>query len=182
MIKSVKFLPLILLLLTLLLNMTSCSSSLPSFTSDTTEKQPATAKRAEQTALWAGNANNILDKLQRQSTAKLSALLSTTNDPTQTAWIELALISKRNSNNTLALAQALTTWRTKNPSHPANRLIPDDATLNQLASIPPPQQIAILLPLQGFYGSSGQTVREGFLNAYYTNLPRVGKQNVSRWG
>ena len=164
-----------------LFSIISCSSSSLSFSTFTpspSKSSTATAQVAK-TALWEGNTATIWEKLQNYSTAKLSAMLNTTSDVDQQAWIELAIISKRNSNHTAALAQELLSWRTRNPSHPANQLLPSDGTLHQLATALPPQQIAILLPLQGDYTASGQLVREGFLNAYYANLAKVGKQNVS---
>ncbi|HLB42579.1 MAG TPA: penicillin-binding protein activator [Gammaproteobacteria bacterium] len=162
------------------LNTSSCSSSssLLSFTPSTT-KQTFSSSQAYQTTLWEGNTSTIWEKLQHHSSSKLSAMLNTSHHPNQQAWIELALISKHNSNRTPALAQALLTWRSNNPSHPANQLLPSNEILTQLTTTPVPQQIAILLPLQGDYGSAGQLVREGFLNAYYANLTRIGKQNVS---
>ena len=177
--QKIKTLFTFMLLLVTPFSITSCSSSLSlsSFT-PSTEGQYTTSKPPK-TALWEGNTTTIWENLQRRSTAKLTALLNTTNDPNERAWIELALISKRNSNRTQALTQDLLAWRSTHSSHPANRLFPSNEILSQLSSEPAPQQIAILLPLQGDYASSGQTLREGFLNAYYANLERIGKQNVS---
>jgi hypothetical protein len=103
---------------------------------------------------------------------------SNLDDPVKRAWIQLALINKRNSTNTPQLVRELLAWREQNPNHPANQLLPDNSTLDRLLTMPPPSKIAVLLPLQGSYGSSGQAVREGFLNAYYKNMSKVGKQTV----
>ena len=158
-----------------LLGLTNCASHSASFTSPTA-RQPATS--GINMSLWQGNPADVWDKLQHTPPSKLAAMQSETQDPVQKAWVQLALISKRNSVNTPQLAQELITWRSQNPSHPANQLLPDNAALTQLQSLTPPQKIAVLLPQSGTYESSGQTVREGFLNSYYANLPKTGKQSI----
>lgn len=131
-----------------------------------------------QTALWDGNSAETWKTLQHTSTNKLIAMQKTTTSPIQLAWIDLALISKRNSIDTQQIANELTTWRAHNPDHPGNSLFPDNITLNQLTAFSSPRQIAVLLPQRGMFAASGRTIREGFLNAYYANLYKVGKQSV----
>ncbi len=53
------------------------------------------------------------------------------------------------------------------------------ASANNLPALKPPQHIALLLPLHGGYGASGQTIREGFFNEYYANLAKTNKQSIS---
>lgn len=128
--------------------------------------------------LWEGNTAATWDKLQHTSVARLTALNEITNDPTQSAWLELALISKRSSANTAELAGQLMAWRVKNPNHAAGSLFPSNIALSQLRSNPTPRQIAVLLPERGAFGPSAQTLREGFLNAYYGNLYRDSNQSI----
>jgi outer membrane PBP1 activator LpoA protein len=45
-------------------------------------------------------------------------------------------------------------------------------------NVPAPKHIALLLPLQGPSASSGQSVRDGFLNAYYENLAKTSNQQT----
>lgn len=101
-----------------------------------------------------------------------------TADPGKRAWLQLVIISKQKNISTQQLANALMAWRARNPDHLGNQLLPDNSTLNQLESSPPPKQIAVLLPQSGTFASSGRTVREGFLNSYYRGLPKIGRQNV----
>ncbi|TAK74429.1 MAG: hypothetical protein EPO11_06905, partial [Gammaproteobacteria bacterium] len=168
------------MMMTALIGLTSCSSvSLPSFTpSSSKNSASSTGTGTYNTALWEGSPAEIWATLEPLSSSRLTALQSQATDPVKSAWIQLALISKRNSTNTQQLARDLIAWRAQNPSHPANSLLPSDAALDQLQALPPPQHLAILLPQHGPYGSSGQTVREGFLNAYYANLAKVGNQSV----
>lgn len=118
------------------------------------------------------------DKLQRTSSTKLAGMHTIEPDTTRKAWIDLALISKRNSVNTQKLAQELGTWRTQNPSHPGNELLPNNNELTSLQHSPQPKHIAILLPQNGSFAGAGQKLREGFLNAYYANMAKAGKVNV----
>src|SRR3990167_1452804 len=104
---------------------------------------------------WQGNPTLIWAKLQYISLPKLQETQNTTNNPDQSAWFELAIISKRYSTNTKQLTQELMTWRERYPSHPGNSLFPDNATLNQLLNTSPPKHIALLLPIQGKLASSG---------------------------
>lgn len=162
-----------IVILIFVLALTSCSSMPTNTARKVVRPIPNSAL-----ALWEGNTAATWDKLQHTSLARLTALQSLTNDAKQSAWLELALISKRNSINTQDLSRELVAWRTRNPSHPANTLFPDNITLTQLSSNATPHQIALLLPQRGAFGPSGQTVREGFLNAYYANLYKVGNQSI----
>jgi outer membrane PBP1 activator LpoA protein len=156
----------------IILLLAGCSStSIPLFSqgTQTTHSTPYTT----QTSLWEGNTLSIWEKLQSFSSARLAAF--STNDPTKKAWIQLALINKRDGRNTVQLVHALQAWQNANPSHPANQLIPNQNILSQLATETLPQHLAILLPENGPYASSGQVVREGIMNSYYA---QGGKQTI----
>lgn len=140
---------------------------------------PTSLSSLNNAAFWQGNPNTIWYRLQHTSTGKLADLQNQTSHPNTSAWIQLALISKRYSTNTQQLVRELLAWREHYPTHLGNQLFPDNNTLNQLLASSPPQHIAILLPLRGSYGSSGQAVRSGLLNAYYAYLSSVGSQIVS---
>lgn len=152
------------------LGSTSCSSV--SFSNS-----QSTASLAN-TPTWDDNPTTTWTQLQHMSSAKLAEAQSKTSDPTQTAWLQLARILKQKNISTQQITNDLMAWRAQHPSHPANQLFPDDASLSRLAALPPPQHIAILLPESGEYSAAANAVREGFLHAYYANLPKVGKQGV----
>lgn len=116
--------------------------------------------------------------LQHTSIAKLNTELLQSTDPVTNAWIRLALISKQYSNNHLPLIQQLKHWRAMNPDHPGNSLFPDDSTLSALEQTPPPQHIALLLPMQGQYGKQGQSIRDGFLSAYYASSTKLSAEQT----
>lgn len=158
---------------------TSCSST-PLSTSNPSDltHQPRPAAKTNPGKPQATNVQSTWDKLQLVSTAKLAEMQTKTQDAQQIAWIQLAMITKQKNSSTGELAENLMTWRERYPAHAGNQLFPDNKTLNQLELSTPPTQIAVLLPQSGPYGASGQSVREGFLNAYYANLPHPGQQTV----
>ncbi|EKD70721.1 MAG: hypothetical protein ACD_46C00428G0004 [uncultured bacterium] len=152
----------------------SCSSmELPSLSSlsFTSHTKPTGHYNA---SLWAGTTSEIWNKLVRTSSAKLVTMEAQTTDPTQKAWIQLALITKRYSTNNAKLTQEVLAWKQQNPSHPANAILPNDGTLNNITTAPTSKQIAVLIPEQGAYASAGQAVRAGIMQAYYSHPGKLG--------
>lgn len=169
----------IILLIAILIGCTG-SNSLPSFKNFYSQSSPSsasTATRAKITedAFWQGNSNTTWDRLQH---VPLKTLETTDPDDYRTAWIDLAILSKRYNDNTQQLVQQLLAWRKKNPSHPGNQLFPNNEILNSLLVEAPTKHIALLLPLQGPMASSGQAVRDGFLSAYYEELSKTHHQQT----
>jgi len=123
--------------------------------------------------LWQGSPKVVLDNVSHIPLRKLEAA-SGSLDPTMNGWIKLVIISKRYSTNSQKLAQQLIAWRNEFATHPANTLLPGDTTLSALMNNAElPQRIALLLPLQGSLGQSGQAVRDGFLSAYYDSFAKT---------
>lgn len=116
--------------------------------------------------------------LQTFSSAKLTSLQNQTNDPVQSGWIQLALLSKQRKISNEELANQIAAWQQHNPNHPGNELLPNQTALTQLQSAGPPHQIALLLPQNGPYHQAAQNIREGFLNAYYANPNKPEKQKI----
>lgn len=127
---------------------------------------------------WDGNTATIWNKLQHTSVTKLKSLQSDTTDPEQQAWLALALISKQKQNTTADLVTQLEAWRAAHPDHPGNSVFPSNDTLNGLTTQPLPQHVAVLIPQSGSYATSGQSIREGFVNAYYNNPNATSKQSL----
>jgi outer membrane PBP1 activator LpoA protein len=124
---------------------------------------------------WQGNSQEVWDSLQQTSSAQLSRQAAGANDPIKAGWIQLALLSKRDSRNTNQLVNDILAWRNQYPNHPGNSLLPDNATLTSLLTQANPAQVAILLPERGALSSAGQAVRAGIMNSYYSSGI---KQNV----
>ncbi len=128
-------------------------------------------------AFWQGNTYAIWDRLQHTSLQKLEAA-SVNSNPTQAAWIQFGIISKRYNKDSKQLVQQLIAWRNANPNHPANELFQNDGTLSNISNASLPQHIALLLPLEGRMGASGQAVRDGFLSAYYKSHAKSNIQQT----
>lgn len=122
--------------------------------------------------------NATWQQLQQLSSAKLTTMQAETADEVQRGWIDLALISKRNSNHTQQLVFALKDWRATHAEHPGNQIIPSEATLNKILMDATPQKIALLLPQTGAYARFAKNIRAGFLNAYYSDLTKVSNPSV----
>ncbi len=129
-------------------------------------------------SFWQANSAVIWDNLQHIPLSQLQSGLGQVSDKTAQAWINLAIISKQYSTDTTQLTTQVIAWRAQNASHPANSLIPDDSTLTSLKTQNYPKHFALLLPLKGGLGSSGQAVRDGFLSAYYQAAPGIKNQQT----
>ena len=166
--------PIVLLMLTLLCGCT---------TSHMFNEAPAPSRNLDTQALttepqfWQNSPTITWNKIQHYSAAKLENALSQAKDPATAGWLKLAIISKKHSISSQELAQQLMNWRKEYPTHAANALFPDDAALTTLQNTPAPKNIALLLPLDGSLGASGNLVRNGFLNAYYEG-GKKSQQNV----
>ncbi|HSW69730.1 MAG TPA: penicillin-binding protein activator [Gammaproteobacteria bacterium] len=127
---------------------------------------------------WQGGTATVWNKLQHIPLTELQSASAQATQPDINGWLKLAIISKQYSTDTSRLASELMAWRSANPGHPANALFPDNGTLTRLQNSGAPAHIALLLPLQGELGTSGQAVRDGFLSAYYGS-PVQRQQTVS---
>lgn len=150
----------------LTVGLTSCAH-LSSSTEVSTSSVQNSSSLVADNSIWQTGTQTTWNKLQYIPLKTLEA--TQPNDPTMAGWIKLAIISKRYSTNTPELTQQLIAWRQQYSNHPANSLFPNDNTLETLQKQPGPQHVALLLPLDGKYGTSGRAVREGFLSAYYKN-------------
>lgn len=166
-----------LLLLVMLLLLSGCTT-LQLFNEAPTPSHSSDSQTLfSEPTFWQASPSIVWDKVQHSSLDKLQDTLAQTSDPTAAGWLKLAIISKKYSTNSEELTQQLMLWRKDYPTHAANALFPDNTTLNLLLNTPAPKNIALLLPLSGPLGAQGQTVRDGFLNAYY-EAARKNQQTV----
>jgi outer membrane PBP1 activator LpoA protein len=162
-----------------LFGLTSCATPpLLSSTFDYSSKHSRDTAAFDDSHFWQATPTAIWNKLAPTALAELQTTLAQTHDENNRAWLTLAIISQQYSNNTQALIPQLLHWRKEHPTHPANLLFPSNTMLNHLLSVPLPQHIALLLPLQGKLSVQSQVIREGFLSAYYES-PFRNQQTVS---
>ncbi|MFN3234698.1 MAG: penicillin-binding protein activator [Gammaproteobacteria bacterium] len=91
------------------------------------------------------------------------------------AWLDIAIISKRDANNTTQLVNALSDWQNTYPNSSANRILPSAKDRDALLQTPIPKNITLILPLSGKFAALGAAVRNGFMSAYYaaSNKPQI---------
>lgn len=142
--------------------------------------QPAKShflSQLEKPPVWTDNALSTWHNLQLYSSQQLIQMAQTTQNPTEKAWLNLAVINKKYSNQPQELLNQLEAWQKAYPKHPANQLLPENR-ISQISFDQSPKQIALLLPQQGAYALAGQVVKEGFLNAYYANKSYHPQQSI----
>ncbi|MDP3267821.1 MAG: penicillin-binding protein activator [Legionella sp.] len=84
-------------------------------------------------------------------------------------WLQLALISKQYSNNSKSLLAALDQWQSQFSNHPGNYILPNPLDSIAHKILPPPKQVALLLPLSGPLSGPGNAIKEGFMAAFKAN-------------
>ena len=130
---------------------------------------------------------NVLDELQiDDETARLATqelLVQTLSSMTDTAlqllqppppshmpgWMELARVVKLQIDQPAELADALADWRERFPNHPA--LQSYLTGLLEQKGLSSSDHIAVLLPRTGPYAKVAAALRDGFMAAWYQQLP-----------
>lgn len=82
-------------------------------------------------------------------------------------WLSLAAMTKRFQDDPLRQLNALKKWRLAWPNHSAAVIVP--ASLQMLSRIVEerPENIALVLPLNGELGGIGRAIRDGYIAAHY---------------
>ncbi|MFT6221254.1 MAG: outer membrane PBP1 activator LpoA protein [Candidatus Endobugula sp.] len=120
------------------------------------------------------NNDEIWNKISGLSYSQLIRLSSTESGVTYSGWIDLARTSNQSQGNLNAQNIAVANWRIEHPNHPANAHLPNNLRLLQNLISSSPKHIALLLPLEGKLAKAGESIRDGFLAAYYNNQQSLG--------
>lgn len=112
------------------------------------------------------NQQGILQVLKKMPAASLRSQGTEGKSATLLGWIELAAISQ-GDNNLEQAGRALSAWRGRYPQHPALDSILNEILAARPTGIAPPQQIALILPLNNKFAAAATAIRDGFLTAYY---------------
>ena len=89
-------------------------------------------------------------------------------------WYSLATITRENQEDVRLQLDKITEWQRSWPDHPASMTPPTTLTSIQTAASNIPQNIALLLPLQGSLAQAGKAIRSGFLATLYEVHGRNG--------
>jgi outer membrane PBP1 activator LpoA protein len=86
-------------------------------------------------------------------------------------WVALAYLAQQYASDPEQLSEAIAAWKKSYPTHPAQALlatfVPTIIEPEKPTVIAPPKKIALLLPLSGPYQGVSETIRDGFMTAYY---------------
>jgi len=118
-----------------------------------------------------GNHETIFSNLLQLSekTLQLKAEQSITSEIR--GWLSLAAMTKRFQDDPLRQLNSLKKWQQVWPNHSAAIIVP--ASLRILSRIVEerPENIALVLPLNGKLGAIGRAIRDGFIAAHYQLTP-----------
>lgn len=89
-------------------------------------------------------------------------------------WYSLATITRENQEDVRLQLDKITEWQRSWPDHPASMTPPTTLTSIQTTASNIPQNIALLLPLQGSLAQAGKAIRSGFLATLYEVHARNG--------
>ncbi|MGV8836113.1 penicillin-binding protein activator [Cellvibrio sp.] len=119
-------------------------------------------RQANQDVLW--------QNLMSIPFAELQQLSQDENGQAARGWYSLAAINKNNQIDLEQQREQLQQWLGVWRQHPAHDNLPSDLRLLQSLIEQQPQQVALLLPMQGKLAEAGEAVRDGFFAAYYEAL------------
>lgn len=119
-------------------------------------------RQANQDVLW--------QNLMSIPFAELQQLSQDENGQAARGWYSLAAINKNNQIDLEQQREQLQQWLSVWRQHPAHENLPSDLRLLQSLIEQQPQQVALLLPMQGKLAEAGEAVRDGFYAAYYEAL------------
>jgi len=86
-----------------------------------------------------------------------------------TAWLDLALVIRRNLVIPDGIADAVSAWKGRHPHHLLSEEQALDTWLRYRQLFTPPRKIAVLLPEKGRLQAASAAIRDGVMNAYMDN-------------
>lgn len=91
-------------------------------------------------------------------------------DATVRGWLELAPIAVTAKTMPTTIGPALTRWRARYPSHPANDVVRSDIEMiDAPQALERVSHVALLLPVSGRQAAAAAQIRDGFFTAYYSS-------------
>ena len=124
-------------------------------------------ERALPAAEAADNRRLLWDSLRAAAAHGASLAVPKGTDATTAGWLELARVATQGRRNPYAQRTQLAEWRSRYPQHLANGPIVDAMQNEVSPQLRFPAQVALLLPLTGRLSDAGESLRDGFLAAYF---------------
>lgn len=116
---------------------------------------------AQKEQLWA----RVWGNISSLSNTSLQEVKLDERETVLHGWVQLAVYLDTLKHSPSRLQEALNDWLQANPTHPAATYTPQEITNILALEITRPDNVALLLPLTGRFGSQGIRVRDGFINA-----------------
>lgn len=108
---------------------------------------------------------HIWDNLNLYSTDEIVQLKTQPSETELQGWLYVATEMKTKLSDPMQAQQDLQLWFAKNISHPIVTHTPDDVQRILDLDITNPQNVAVLLPLNGKYEKPAKLIRDGFIHA-----------------
>lgn len=118
-------------------------------------------------AAHTNNHERIWHNVLQMPSANIIRLLSLTQPPVLKGWLQLAQLHIQQPMSLEKQVSRLQTWRTRNPMHPAAKNLPGTLESMVAPTTNRPEKLAVLLPLSGPLGRSGQAIRDGLMASYF---------------
>ena len=116
------------------------------------------------------NNDRIWQALQQIPYAAVVQYAETVNSVSKrelAGWLQLALLNARQPMSLEQQIERISTWRTRNPMHPAAITPPESINNLQSHALQKPEKVAVLLPLSGPLARSGEAIRDGLMASYF---------------
>lgn len=97
-------------------------------------------------------------------------------------WLQLALISRKQYDDSQSILTHVEAWQAQNPGHPGNYILPSPLTSVSPNLFASPKKMALLLPITGPLAGPGNAIKDGFMAAHQAshtnNLTKVRIYNT----
>ncbi|VAW52397.1 Penicillin-binding protein activator LpoA [hydrothermal vent metagenome] len=123
------------------------------------------------------NHKKIWIALSTLSTTQLNNQYS--SNPVIRGWLDLAKVMRSGQQNISKLEDDLLDWGTRYPSHPVGEMFLSELIDNYQAYTKDTKHIAVLLPMNGNLSSISNSIKNGFLSAYYNDTNTTTKPVLS---
>jgi len=113
------------------------------------------------------NNNAIWQILTQTPSQKLNTISA--SDSILSGWIDLVKVARATNDDITTQLSLLSLWQQRWPLHPANQALPGGLAMLKDIEALRPKNIAMIVPLSGKLQKAGESVRDGFMAAYYHN-------------
>lgn len=100
-------------------------------------------------------------------------------NPEIRGWLTLGSLATSTGQQGIGWSNGVIRWRDTHRNHPAMAVL-DDLHIPDRELLDYPRQVALLLPLSGRTGRTGEAIQNGFLGAYFATVAGFGESQIVR--